>query len=228
MKLSSKTIEILKNFASIYPTVDFYAGNKQFVVKPDKTVVAIAEFEEEFPANWSIYDLNTFCATLSSLEDPEIELHDKHCVISSGDIKIEYRYSFDDNQHDYYEKVMGMKLPSEDVKFELRRDVYESVFKLASILKLTRLIIEGDGESIYVSAVNPELGKDGSSSNKVRHKVSDTDKTFVMSVKLERLRFLPDDYDVVISKAKMLEFIGKTRNIKYFMGCEGKESRFEG
>lgn len=224
MKLSSKTIEIFRNFASIYPSVLFYKGKVQKVVTPTKTIVAIAELEEDMPQDWGIFDLNTFCATVSSLEDVDIEFFDKYCILSSGNTTVEYRYCPESALSDYRETKFV--LPSADIQFELKKDVFDSTVKLANILKLTHLIIEGDGEHIYVSAINPDLGDKGGSSNKIRNKIGDTDKTFEIYVKLERIKIISDDYDVVVSKQRILELNAKNNKIKYWVACE-KSSKFE-
>ena len=46
MKLSAKTIHILKNFSSINPSIMFSAGNVLSTISPIKTVMARTEIDE--------------------------------------------------------------------------------------------------------------------------------------------------------------------------------------
>lgn len=224
MKLSQKTIDIFKNFATIHPSILIYEGKVQKIVTPLKTAIAVAELDEEFPRDFGVYDLNTFCSILSTLNDPVLDFEDDYVQITSGETTIKYWYSDSTNLKNIKEKVF--ELPSVDVQFRLEYDVMASMQKLASLLKLTHMIIEGDGENMYVSAINPDIGNNGSKSNKVRHNVGQTDKTFQFYVKFDNLKMLPDNYDVKVSKQKIIQFDSTNNKLSYWAPCE-KQSTFE-
>ena len=60
MKLSTETIAVLKNFASINQGIEFKKGKKIKTISAGKTVLAEAHLTDEFPENFCIYDLNQF------------------------------------------------------------------------------------------------------------------------------------------------------------------------
>ena len=60
MKLSEKTVNLLKNFASINQSIAFKKGNTLRTMSVMKNILAEAEIEEEFPKDFAIYDLVQF------------------------------------------------------------------------------------------------------------------------------------------------------------------------
>ena len=57
MELSTRTLEILRNFASINPNIVVSQGNKLTTMSIQKNLVAKAIIEETFPTTFGIYDL---------------------------------------------------------------------------------------------------------------------------------------------------------------------------
>ena len=73
MKLSKKTLAILKNFATINQSIVVKPGNKLETISNVKDVFAKVEVEETFENNFAIYDLNEFLGVVSLFEDPDFE-----------------------------------------------------------------------------------------------------------------------------------------------------------
>ena len=57
MKLSDKTLTILKNFAGINTGIFFQTGKVIKTVAPTKSILATANIDEEFPTDFGIYDM---------------------------------------------------------------------------------------------------------------------------------------------------------------------------
>ena len=57
MKLSDKTIKLLKNFSSINQSILFKEGSKLRTISVMKNILAEATVDEEFPKDFGIYDL---------------------------------------------------------------------------------------------------------------------------------------------------------------------------
>ena len=74
MKLSEKTVNLLKNFAGINQSILFKKGNKLRTMSVMKNILAEAEVEEEFPKDFAIYDLVQFLNGVSLYTNPQIEL----------------------------------------------------------------------------------------------------------------------------------------------------------
>ena len=73
MKLSEKTVNLLKNFASINQSILFKKGNTLRTMSVMKNILAEAEVEEDFPKDFAIYDLVQFLNGISLHDNALIE-----------------------------------------------------------------------------------------------------------------------------------------------------------
>ena len=71
MKVSEKTINLLRNYANINQSIEFREGKLLKTVSPLNTILASVEVEEEFPRTFPIYELSRFLGTLSLFNDPD-------------------------------------------------------------------------------------------------------------------------------------------------------------
>ena len=60
MKLSDRTINLLKNFATINQSILFKQGKSLRTISVMKNILAEATIEEELPKDFGIYDLSQF------------------------------------------------------------------------------------------------------------------------------------------------------------------------
>ena len=94
MKLSEKTLNILKNFSSINQSILVKQGNKLRTISVAKNILAEAEIKEEFPRDFAIYDLNQFLNGLSLHQDPEMDFSpDSYLSIREGKRRVKYFYA---------------------------------------------------------------------------------------------------------------------------------------
>ncbi len=85
MKLSDKTISVLKNFSSINQSILFKEGNKLRTISLMKNILAEATVSEEFMRDFGIYDLNQFLNGLSLHSSPELDFtNESYVVIRDG------------------------------------------------------------------------------------------------------------------------------------------------
>ena len=82
MKLSNKTLAILKNFATINQSIVIKPGKKLQTISNVKDSFAKAEIEEDFQGDVSIYDLNEFLGVVGLFEDPEFDFGNKSVTVS--------------------------------------------------------------------------------------------------------------------------------------------------
>jgi len=73
MKLSDKTLNILKNFSNINQSILFKQGNKLTTISVMKNILAECTIQEEIPKDFGIYDLNQFLNGLSLYQNPELD-----------------------------------------------------------------------------------------------------------------------------------------------------------
>ncbi len=55
MKISERTINLLKNYANINQSIEFQEGKTLKTVSPLNTILTSVEIEEEFPRKFPIY-----------------------------------------------------------------------------------------------------------------------------------------------------------------------------
>ena len=88
MKLSEKTVSLLKNFSSINQSLLFKKGNSLRTISLAKNILAEAELEDEIPQDFAIYDLNQFLNGLSLHQSPELDFQNEgHVVIREGKMR---------------------------------------------------------------------------------------------------------------------------------------------
>ena len=76
MKISNKTLDVLKNFSEINQSILIKKGKKLKTVSALKNILAHAEVEEDFPQDFAIYQLNEFIGVLSTMNYPDLTFHD--------------------------------------------------------------------------------------------------------------------------------------------------------
>ena len=72
MKLSDRTINLLKNFASINQSILFKQGNQLRTISVMKNILAEANVDEDFPQDFGVYDLSQFLNSLGLFQEPEL------------------------------------------------------------------------------------------------------------------------------------------------------------
>ena len=70
MKLSDKTINLLKNFSTINQSILFKHGSKLRTISVMKNILAEATITEELPQDFGIYDLGQFLNGMSLHQSP--------------------------------------------------------------------------------------------------------------------------------------------------------------
>ena len=98
MKISNNTLEVLKNFAAINSNLVFSSGQELKTINEAKSVLGIAEIQEDFPQEFGIYDLNEFLSVISLVGNPSLEFKDKSVYLQADDTdpylgSVEYYFS---------------------------------------------------------------------------------------------------------------------------------------
>lgn len=217
MKLSPRTIQILRNFSTINQSIVFKTGDVVVTISPQKTIMARAKIDSEIGRPFAVYDLSQFLAALSMFDDPEIVLGEKSLQIKKGSEKMTYVYSEPSLIQVPPEKAI--QLPSKDIEFDLSSDELARTIKALSIIGAPEIAVSGDGEHIYLEAIN---SKDATKST-YRIEVGETDKTFQMIFLAENIKVLMVDYHITISARGLAHFSGG--DIEYWIAVE-QSSKF--
>jgi|TARA_B110000438_G_C15818412_1_gene653081 hypothetical protein len=216
MKISNKTLDILKNFSEINQSILIKAGKQLKTVSTLKNILAHAEVEEDFPQDFAIYQLNEFIGVLSTMSNPELSFNDKYVLLSQD--KAGSKYFFADPSV-VVSPEKDITMPSEDVTFHLSEKHLSDVMKMASILQLNDIMVKGCDKSgkIFLAVTNKKNDTSNDYSVQVGEGVA---SPFKMYFKTENLKMVGGDYDVFISEKGISHFKSKTSNLEYWIALE--------
>ena len=215
MKLSDKTLSVLKNFSTINQSILFKQGSKLRTISVMKNILAEATITEELPKDFGIYDLNQFLNGLSLHQSPELDfVNNGHVVIKEG--RMRSKYFFADPNVIITPPDKAIDLPTEDVSFELSTDQLDKLLKAAAIYQLADLAVEG-GDGVVKLLVRD---KKNDTSNSFSVTVGETDKVFSFNFKVENIKILPGTYDVSVSSKLLSRFTSKNQDLTYFIALE--------
>ena len=215
MKLSDKTISLLKNFSTINQSINFKQGSSLRTISVMKNILAEVTIDEELPKDFGIYDLSQFLNGLSLHNNPELNFEaDNYVVIKEG--RSRSNYFFADPSVIVTPPEKEINLPSEDVSFELSTDQLDKLLKAAAIYQLPDLCVVGGAGVVKIMVRD----KKNDTSNDFSVIVGETDKEFSFNFKVENIKILPGTYEVVVSKELLSRFTSKNYDLRYWIALE--------
>ena len=134
MKLSSQTLNVLKNYASINQGIVFKKGNTISTMSAQKNILSEATIPDEIPQGFGIYDLNNFLSVVSLNKDPEIEFDEKNAIIKSLNGRSKIKYRFTEASMIVTPPEKKITLPSVDATFTLTEEDFAWIQKTSAVL----------------------------------------------------------------------------------------------
>ena len=219
MKLSDKTLTLLKNFSSINQSILFREGNSLRTISVMKNILAEAKIEEDLPKDFGIYDLNQFLNGLNLHQNAELDFqNDGYVVIKEG--KSRSKYFFADPNVIVTPPDKDIALPSEDVCFILDTKELDKLLKAAAIYQLPDLSVVGEAGVVKLVVRD----KKNDTSNDFSVIVGETDEVFTFNFKVENIKILPGNYEVVISSKLLSRFKNTGFDVTYHIALEPDSS----
>ena len=221
MKLSEKTLTLLKNFSNINQSILFKQGSSLRTISVMKNILAEATIDEDLPTDFGIYDLGQFLNGLALHTRPELDFQNEGYVyIKEG--RMRSKYFFADPKVIVTPPEKEITLPSEDVSFTLSTDQLDKLLKAAGIYQLPDLTVVGRNGVVKIQVRD----RKNDTSNDFAITVGETDSTFSFNFKVENIKILPGTYDVVVSKKLLSRFTSQNYDLKYYIALE-PDSTFE-
>ena len=225
MKLSDKTLNILKNFAGINNSILVKQGTQLRTISVAKNILAEAAIEEDFPRDFAVYDLNQFLNGLGLHQDPDLDFSpESYISIKEGKRRVKYFYADPNVIVSPPEKEIT--LPSEDVHFQIESVSLDNLLKAAGVYQLPDLSVVGEAGVIKLVVRD----KKNDASNEFAVVVGETDKEFSFNFKVENIKIpcdstalkkgLPSTYDVVVSQKLLSRFTSTNNNLTYYIALE--------
>jgi hypothetical protein len=217
MKLSDKTLAVLKNFASINGGVVLHAGKKQKTISPEKSILVEATLDDDLPEEFGIYDLNQFLGIATTLKDPELTFKNDNVSLNDGEFTFTYRACSPNLIITPPDKELVLKNVS--VTFNLTNAILTKLLKMASMTSLPHLSVVGKNGDLLLQTHE----RSNDTSNLGWIKIGDyAGKNFTATFKTDNLKLLPDDYDVELQVDAFAKFVNKSGNLKYWIALETK------
>ena len=223
MKISSQTLQVLKNFASINPNLLVKPGSVLSTISTNKNIFAKATVTEQFPVSFAIYDMQQFLGVISIFDDPDFTFVFNSVIVSSEGRSVEYVYA---NQEmvvapsDGVAEKIAVKDP--EITFDLTAQGLNEVIKATAILQLDKINVVSKGGVVSVVVADPK----NPSSNKFSLKVNGTSTAdLAMAFAAENLKLIAGDYKVNISSNGVSSFKNDKLNLEYFVAADVKSKK---
>ena len=219
MKLSDKTLTLLKNFSGINQSILFKEGSSLRTISVMKNILAEATIEEELPKDFGIYDLNQFLNGLALHQNAELDFeNNSYVVIKEG--KSRSKYFFADPNVIVTPPDKSISLPSEDVCFLLDTRELDRLLKAAAVYQLPDLSVVGEAGVVKLVVRD----KKNDTSNDFSVIVGETDDTFTFNFKVENIKIIPGSYEVAISSKLLSRFKNTAYAVQYYIAMEPDSS----
>ena len=211
MKLSTNTVQVLKNFASINQNLVIQEGNEIKTMSAMKNIVAKATVEETFPKQVAIYDLNEFLGCLSLFKSPVLTFNDTSVTITeenNNSDSLVYQYS---DASVVTTPTKDITMPSEEVSFTLSDTMLSKLSKFSGQIGAPDLLLEKN--KLTVRDKKNDSGHNYSSTADTKG-----DGTYKFYFKTENLKLIPGSYDVTVSSKNISHF--KNGKTQYWIALE--------
>ena len=223
MKISSQTLQVLKNFASINPNLLVKPGSVLSTISTNKNIFAKATVTEQFPASFAIYDMQQFLGVISIFDDPDFTFGENSVTVSSEGRSVEYVYA---NQEMVVAPSEGVAekiaVKNPEITFDLTAQGLNEVIKATAILQLDKIKVVSKDGVVSVVVADPK----NPSSNKFSLKVNGTSTAdLAMAFAAENLKLIAGDYKVNISSNGVSSFKNDKLNLEYFVAADIKSKK---
>jgi hypothetical protein len=218
MKISSETINILKNFSGINANLVFKPGKELKTLSEAKTIMATASTLEDFPVEFGVYDLNEFLSLFSLMDEPELEFSDKFLTMSDGSQKIKYFYSEIDI---LTQPTKDINMPECEVILDISSSNLDKIRKAAAVLGHSELSFSSQGNSVVASVFNE---KDATANTFDIDLGTTSTETFNYIFSISNLKMLQGDYKVSISSKLISNWRNADNPLDYFIALEKSSS----
>lgn len=223
MKISTQTLQVLKNFASINPNLLVKPGNVLSTISTNKNILAKATVTESFPVSFAIYDMQQFLGVISIFEDPDFTFNETSVTVSSEGRSVEYVYASQEMiVHPSESVIQKIAVTNPEITFDLTAQGLNEVIKATAILQLDKLNVVSSEGKVNVVVADPK----NPSSNKFSLTVNGTaNADLAMAFAAENLKLIAGDYKVNISSNGVSSFRNDKLNLEYFIAADVKSKK---
>lgn len=222
VSVSSKTIEVLKNYLSINKSIIIRPGNVLSTLSVNKNIMSRCVVEETFPQQADIYDLSMLIGALNLCPNPVLDFSNDNClIISDKATKSKSKLYYSDPDLITPPPDKELDLPEEDVSFILSTEDLKRLQQAASTYGVQDLCLYGLDGKMNICVTD----KKNDTSNVYSIELGDTDKEFCYCFKMENLRLIAETYNVSIHMQRVALFEARDGDLKYWIALEPESGK---
>lgn len=218
MKLDNTTLNVLKSFSLINPSIIVREGNVLLSPSPTKEILGRATVPASFDKKFSIYSVSRFLNTLSLFNDPSMEIDEKKIKITDGNTRRVVNYTLAEDSVLAIPPVKDPAFPEGEVKFKLKIDEIKEIERALSILNGSGIIVCNIDGKVCIQCSDLK----DPNSDVYTIEVGETDKEFKAIFDPSKFsvlsKNLTNEYEVDISSKGFAHF--KTENLEYWIVLE--------
>jgi hypothetical protein len=214
MKISTDTIKLLQNFASVNNNLRIRPGKELMTISPQKNIFAKATVNETFPKDFCVYDLNSLLSLLTLMEDQDIDFGETSLKISKDGGEFEFFYA---DESVIIAPEAGKSIAVDNhYSFKMSSTDVLMLNKAAAIVGAKFISVVSKAGKTTLSVGDPKTA----SSNSYKRTLESSEHEFNCRLAVENFKVVPDAYNVTISKKKFFHFKHDTKALEYWLAME--------
>ena len=219
--LSSKTLNVLKNFSTINSSIVFRKGSTVRTISNAENILAKFTGEEVFPVDFAIYDLSQFLSGISLFNDPQLEFTSGDFVSIRGG-RQSAKYYFSDPEITLKSAPeKNVKFPGSDIEFSLSAEDLVALQKASAVYSLPDLTFYSEDGSTDIKLILRD--KENDTSNTYEQSITGSSNgTYSLDLKIENIRVLPGNYSIRVSQHLISEWTNEDVDLSYYIALEPK------
>ncbi len=219
--LSSKTLNVLKNFSTINSSIVFRKGSTVRTISNAENILAKFTGEEIFPVDFAIYDLSQFLSGISLFNDPQLEFTSGDFVNIRGG-RQSAKYYFSDPEITLKSAPeKNVKFPGSDIEFVLTEEDLISLQKASAVYSLPDLTFHSEEGSDIIKLILRD--KENDTSNTYEQSITGSSNgAYTLDLKIENIRVLPGNYSIRVSQHLISEWTNQDVDLSYYIALEPK------
>lgn len=227
IELSSGTLEIMKNFSTINPSIYIKKGSLIDTLSISNEILGVARVVEDFPDDIPIYDFVKFLNQLKLFSKPviDVDMDNRYLYIRDANPEKQdatTRWIYSDPATIHRPKKL-LKIPEAVVSFELPKIKLENILRAAQILGFENISIKPiDGKTISITVIDWEKQKGNQFKLVVPATIDPSISKFNFVFNINNLKILPNDYSIAISEKMYSHFFNT--GVEYFIAIDKKST----
>ena len=208
MRLSDTTTKVLKNFASINPSILLNEGQTIRTISPQKNVLAQAVTDEPITDSMCLYDINQFLNIAESIDDCVINVNASKAILSNPQNTQNSTVFFADPSVIVTPPEKNINVKNEQFTFNLSDKELVKILRMASLCNAEELILQQRNDGTVLCKVTNTANPTSNDFSLVVEATNSTGETELpATLEVTKLNFIKDTYEVHVYE-KIVHFQG--------------------